>query len=50
MITKGFRLAHGLPCPQAGDSAMDSLEGVVLSDGAAFTEGLAQIFIVAQLR
>ena len=28
---------------------MDSLEGVVLSDGAAFTEGLAQIFIVAQL-
>ena len=28
---------------------MDSLEGVVVSDGAAFTEGLAQIFIVAQL-
>jgi hypothetical protein len=28
---------------------MDSLEGVVISDGAAFTEGLAQIFIVAQL-
>ena len=28
---------------------MDSLEGLVLSDGAAFTEGLANIFIVAQL-
>ena len=28
---------------------MDGLEGVMLSDGAAFTEGLAQIFIVAQL-
>ena len=28
---------------------MDGLEGVVLSDGAAFTEGLALIFIVAQL-
>ena len=28
---------------------MDSLEGLALSDGAAFTEGLAQIFIVAQL-
>ena len=28
---------------------MDSLEGVVLPDGAAFTEGLALIFIVAQL-
>ena len=28
---------------------MDSLEGLVLSDGTAFTEGLASIFIVAQL-
>ena len=28
---------------------MDDLEGLVLSDGAAFTEGLANIFIVAQL-
>ena len=28
---------------------MDSLEGVVVSDGLAFTEGLAQIFMVAQL-
>lgn len=28
---------------------MDSVEGIVLSDGATFTEGLAQIFIVAQL-
>ena len=28
---------------------MDSLEGIVLSDGATFTEGLANIFIVAQL-
>jgi hypothetical protein len=38
-----------LPFDQAEDAAMDSLEGVVLSDGAAFTDGLAQIFIVAQL-
>ena len=28
---------------------MDSLEGLALSDGAAFTEGLANIFILAQL-
>ena len=28
---------------------MDSLEGLVLSDSAAFTEGLANIFIIAQL-
>ena len=28
---------------------MDTLDGILLSDGAAFTEGLADIFIVAQL-
>ena len=28
---------------------MDSWEGMVLTDGAAFTEGLAQILIAAQL-
>jgi hypothetical protein len=28
---------------------MDSMDGMMLAEGAAFTEGLAQIFIVAQL-
>jgi hypothetical protein len=45
----GFPVAHRLRVSLAEVTDMDAMDGVMLAEGPAFTEGLAQIFIVAQL-